>query len=153
MKILLFLLLVLPAYSQVKVNYDKFNDRTIITSDGAHVDAFIDLTVKALHKGQTAEDVQYYLVFRSTSREWKFLRSHGLIFLVDGERFDFGPGTRDGEIATKYPVVHETMIYRIEREDLEKLANSSALEMKLGYVEAKFGPKDKKGMKEMLDYK
>lgn len=151
MKILLILLLALPVYSQIEVKYDKFKDQTIATSDAAHIES-LDLTVKAMHKGQTVDDVQYYLIFRTSGREWKYLRSHGLIFVADGQRIDLGNGLHDGEIGNR-AIVRELMLYRIDRQNLEKLANSSTLEMKLGYNVAQFGPKDKKGMKEILEYK
>ena len=154
MKILLFLLLALPVYSQVNVNYDKFKDQTIATSETTHVES-LDITVKAMHQGQNAGDVKYYLVFRTSGKEWRYLNSHGLIFMADGERINLGNGFHDGDVkTTRYRVsVSETMIYQIHREDLEKIANSTSLEMKLGANVAQFGPKDKKGMREMLEYK
>ena len=154
MKILLFLLLALPAYPQVKVNYDKFKDQTIITSDGAHITPSLRMVVKALHKGTHADDVQYFLLFQSFGKEWKYLKNHGLIFLADGDRIEFGNGWHDGKVSSsRYVNVEEVMTYRISKEDLERFSNSSSLELKLGFTEAKLGERDKKGLKEMLEYK
>ncbi len=152
MKILLILLLALPAYTQVKVNYDKFKDQTIIATDEVRLDPITTLTVKGLHKGEKSDDVQFYFLFRSHSRSWLFLKSHGLIFLADGVRYDLGDGSHDGEV-TRYANVRETMIYRIGRRDLETFAKASVLEMKLGGLEKTLDEKDKKGMKEILEYK
>jgi hypothetical protein len=45
------------------------------------------------------------------------------------------------------------MIYPISHSDLEKIVKATAVELKLGYVEAKLEDKDKKGMREILAYK
>lgn len=153
MKILLILLLAFPVYSQVKVNYDKFKDQTIATTD-TYLSKGVQMYVKAVHPGTKAENVQYFLVFRSSSREWRWLNNHGLIFLVDGERMDLGRGAHDGDIhSSRYRVgVSETVIYKIQRDELEKLVSPS-VEMKLGQTEIVFGENDKKAVKEMLEYK
>lgn len=154
MKILLFLLLTLPVYSQVDVKYDKFKDQTTATSD-TYLSKGLQMYVKAMHRGEKSEDIQYFLVFRDSGKDWQYLRSHGLIFLADGSRMDLGTGAHDGKINTSRfgSSVSEVMMYRIVRADLEKLANSSLVEMKLGRTELVFGEKDKKAVKEMLDYK
>lgn len=153
MKILLFLLLALPVYSQVKVNYDKFKDQTIATSD-TYLSKGVQMFVKAMHSGTKAENVQYFLIFRSGGREWRWLNNHGLIFLVDGERINLGPGAHDGDVhSSRYRVgVTETVVYRIDRQDLEKLVSPS-VEMKLGQTEIVWGEKDKNAVREVLDYK
>lgn len=146
MKFLLILLLTFPTFAQVTTKYDKFKDETLIESDSLRIGRVV-LTVKALHKGQKADDAQLYLVFRSSSRSWLFLRSHELVFLADGERIEVR-GSHDGRV-TGAGVV-ETMVYSIDRAELEKLANALSLEMKLGFYESKL--KDRKGMKEILGY-
>lgn len=146
MKFLLILLLAVPVYSQV-ATYDKFKDQTIISTDAVRLDRTLSLAVKGLQKG---DEIQYYLIFRSSSRSWSFLRSHGLIFLADGERIDLGNGSHDGTV--KSYGVTETMIYLISRADLEKLHRAASLEMKLGFFEVAFKPAHRQGIKEMLGY-
>jgi hypothetical protein len=150
MKTTLFiLLLTFPAFAQIDVKYDKFKDYTVLTSQPNRI-GYLQLTVKAMHQGEKPADLKYYLLFRSSSRTWQFLRGRGLIFLADGERIDLGEGSHDGNVSRHSSGVVELMMYPLTRTELEKLANASSLEMKLGYVEKKLDGDDRKGMKEML---
>jgi hypothetical protein len=152
--LLIILLLACPLFAQ-QVEYDKFKDQTMVTGEPVRIDRLY-MTVRALHKGQTpGADLFAYLVFRSSSRSWMFLKSHGLIFLADGERIDLGDGGHTGDVSSsRYSVgVTERMIYPISHSDLEKIVKATAVELKLGYVEAKLEDKDKKGMREILAYK
>lgn len=145
--LLLCLLLTVPTLAQVNVTYDKFKDETLISTDSVRLDRTVLLAVKALQKGET---INYYLVFRSSSQSWLFLRSHGLIFLADGERVDLGNGSHDGRVGRGS--VTETMIYLIAKSDLEKMDKATSLEMKLGFLEATFKPGHRQGIKEILGY-
>lgn len=155
--LLLVALLAFPSFAQT-ARYDKFKDITFISADEARI-GHVRMEAKALHPGEKlvkSGDLQCYLVFRSSSRSWLFLRSRDLIFLADGERIALGAGSHDGDVSSaRYNSVGvtERMIYTITRADLEKLVAAKSLEMKLGYLEAKLEEKDKKGMQEILQYK
>jgi hypothetical protein len=148
---LLILLLAIPAYSQVTARYDKFKDVTYLSTEAIKLGPRVTMVVKGV---QEKGAISPYLVVYSGSRSWMFLRSRGLIFLADNERIDLGDGSHDGKVSTgTYSTggVRETIIYRIDRAHLEKLANAASVEVKLGYLETKV--EDRKPFREMLEYK
>ena len=157
MKFLLILLFAAPAFAQPTVTYDKFRDVTSVSGESARVSS-LHMVPTCLHKGEkltAAADLHCYLIFRSASRSWEFLKSRDLIFLVDGERVDLGKGTHEGDVSSsRYRVgVTERMMFKIPRAELEKITAASSVEFKLGYVEGKLDPKDLKGIKDVLAYK
>lgn len=159
MKFLLILLLAIPTFAQVKTDYDKFKDQTIVASETVRLGKRNDglsMAVKGLHKGEKllTGDLHSYLVFWSSSPSWRFLNSRDLIFLADGERISLGKGSHSGDVSgSHYVHVTETLIYNITREDLEKLAKAASVEMKLGYIETKLDVMDARGFKDILTYK
>jgi len=147
--LLLIALFVLPTFAQT-AHYDKFTDKTTVSIGHTRVGPLM-VSPYAVHKGEKATEIYYFLVFARGGRDWQFLRNREAIFLVDGERMVLNAVGRDSKVISVG--VTETLTYSFTREDFEKIANASSVEARIGGIEAKFGEKDQKGMKDILTYK
>lgn len=128
------------------VEYDKFKDETRVAvgpfsiSDSLqNTRGFLSLrmTIRFYHAGrelkQPADD--FALLFRSYSREWRFLKNHDLFMLVDGERIAVGNSDYDGDVERNG--VSEFMLYSLSPDLIRRLAGAKQVEFKVGRVEIK----------------
>lgn len=81
----------------------------------------------------------YVVYFDYSGESWAFLKSSKLIFLVDGERIQFGDGEADRSIE-KQGGVKEIIGFKASREDLLKIGNGKSVELKIGSLERKLKP-------------
>jgi hypothetical protein len=140
--IILILLLTFAAFSQ-NAKYDKFKDETTVlvevkVKDNGKPRNKLDnlkLITAFSYDGQTLKnDIDSFVVeFSQGNQSWRFLRSHGLIMIVDGEREDFGKGDHEGEVMTRG--VFERVTFLFSRKIFEKMVNAKTVELQLGPYE------------------
>jgi hypothetical protein len=94
------------------------------------------------------ENQRLRLRFISSSEHWKYLRYRNLYFLIDGESESLGEPDHDGSVFSRS--VLEQMTVPVDRSFLEKLANSSYAEFKIGIYEGVFPDSAKMRLKTFL---
>lgn len=150
---------------QYSVKYDKFTDKTSVVFRGQILNSTMSYvasgTMIQLNLGFAFESPQlktniddYFLFFTATGKDWSFLKTDAVYFLLDGERLQLENGERDSEI--KKSVLEgyktsETLAFQFDRKTLEKLAKAQKLEIKIGKVEAEIKETDKRAFQNMLD--
>lgn len=140
--LLVIALLAVAGFGQV-VKYDKFKDETTV-----HVEVKVKSNTKPRNKldnlkllaafkysGQTLrKNIDLFgVAFSAGNQRWRFLRSHGLIMMIDGERHDLGSGDHDGQITGSG--VYETVTFIVDRSTFSVIANAKTLELQLGPYE------------------
>ena len=121
----------------IMTEYDKFRDYTTVSLSEMKIKSdWIDassLSIKLhfLSKGisiQTPEEISLILI--SMSKDWKYIKRHSLILLIDNERIDFGDMSYDSKIIN-YRKVMEYMRINIPIEIFLKIANANNVEGQL----------------------
>ncbi len=142
---------------QVKIEYDRFKDRTSVALWPMKIPLqseylTLELVVVTTYPGQelpdSLEDLDVLIAFTSRSHEWQFQRNTNLIAILDGERQRFGTMTRESD--TENGLLVEDLRMMISEETLATLANSKTVEMQLGNVEFKLGENHLQGLKEFV---
>jgi hypothetical protein len=113
----------------VSVKVDKFRGtRSYETTSELSLNRELSLAVRTYD-----EDV--VLHFTYSSSEWKFLKYHPFVFLVDGERmsWDEESVSHDGAVGDGY--VLEQMFIRIKPNQLNQIAFAKKVDGRLGIVE------------------
>lgn len=121
----------------VTVKDDKFRGtRTFKTASEIKLGYEFRLDVYAVSPdgGRTAP-AYVALHFISSSSEWRFLKFHPLILLIDEERvsWDSDDVSHNGDVGHGY--VLEQMHVRLKRDQLRKLALAKTVEGKLGIID------------------
>lgn len=138
------------------VRYDKFRDSTLVSvgpffigGTKAYVMSGFQLEMSAHFFWNTEQQSQHvYLRFKSTSRDWKFLKDSELLALVDGERMRFGEGERDSDIGRRR--VSESMIYTVPTDLFVRLGKAASAELKLGRIELALKDEHKEAFRDLL---
>ena len=145
---------------QYEVRYDKFEDLTLVRFSGNNLvtsgEQFGALLGKAMagssdprgvpmlllgagfiFTGDTLKESpkDYLIYFDYSGESWAFLKSSKLIFLVDGERIQFGEGEVDRTI--KKRGVAEIIGFKALRADLLKIGSGKSVELKIGSLARK----------------
>ena len=123
--------------------YDKFKDETHVSVGPFFIGGTksyvwsgfqLEMTAHFFSKGRiTEQPTVFYLAFRSSSKEWQFLRSRELYALVDGERLALGEGDHDSDI--RFGGVSELLIYQLSADVFYKLGTAHHVELKIGNME------------------
>lgn len=154
MKFLLILLFVLPTFAQVEARYDKFKDQTVVSFNDGYVigkDAVHGRIKFYAYYVEKKGEREYFLRFTDTNHlRLKFDDRRNLIFLVLGERIDFGKGGYN--VTNEKYGLKESMTFPATKGDLELIARSPKVEFQLGTFEAELSEKQKQGVKELLEY-
>lgn len=143
------------------ITYDKFKDRSIITTKpqnligswegGAKIFAagmvgpvagpaqtilFVQAGYQYVGNILKETPVEYTLAFTSASKSWVYLKGdNNLYVLCDGLRIELHPVGKDSDVnlGMFYDVsVSETIGFVISRTDLDRIANANIVELKLG---------------------
>lgn len=144
-------------HSRFTYSFDKFkNETTIGTTVKFHEPKekleLLECSIFFTFTGQTIDaNIQsFLLVFHPIgSTEWQFLRSHHLIFLLDGQKLDVGDGEHDGTVVRGG--VNEYVLFTVPRETVEKMALAKSVEIQLGSFEEIISPKSQPRIKTILD--
>ena len=173
----LILLLTIPSFSQTlsemfqekvktfestpgqKVTYDKFHDVTLISADSqklkangpyrALFDAHFSLWSYLWGKEPIVNANTFSLYFYSDSSTWLFMKHHGLILLVDGQKGDFGEGSWDGNVGMHG--VSETIKFHLTRSDILAISKAQNVEFQLGGFEGEFSDADRQLFKNVIE--
>lgn len=132
-----------PKKSKLIVAYDKFQDRTNISTQPRKPKATLGILVSGYfnHETETLREAITHvgLIFDSYSSDWQFLKQENrpLFVIADGERFEFNNPVRDSRVNRGYgpysrTTVTERLIFSFERKQLEKLLSAQTLQMRLG---------------------
>ncbi len=146
-----------------EIRYDKFEDLTLARFSGNNLvtsgEQFGAMLGKAMggssdprgipvlllgagfvFSGDTLKEApkDYLIYFDYSGESWAFLKSSKLIFLVDGERIQFGDGEVDRTI--KRQGVTEIIGFKASKEDLLKIGNGKSVELKIGSLARELKP-------------
>lgn len=151
------LLLPLAASGQSTVirDYDRFENRTRYWSARTQVQSGLDIYVHFSFKGKGAgrEIHSFYLIFESTSSDWRFLKQSSLYCLIDGQPLNLGlPVAKDNDVRMEYRSVsvEEHLMFAVKYQTLQKLAKANQIEMRLGKAEFYLGSSFQASLKELL---
>jgi hypothetical protein len=147
-------------HRKYEIRYDKFEDMTVARFSGNNLvtsgEQFGALLGKAMagssdprgvpmlllgagfiFSGDTLKESpkDYIIYFDYSGESWAFIKSSKLIFLVDGERIQFGDGEADRTI--KKQGVAEIIGFRASKDDLLKIGNGKSVELKIGSLARK----------------
>lgn len=141
------------------VNYDKFKDRTWVSVWFATGDT----RRGGLLRGQITFEgevptgkVTYFFIVESYSANWRYLdeSDRELYAIIDGERFRFGTGERDGNVSTgrytRSVSVHEQISFRLDEDTFTKLANGKSVELKIGPIEFKLKDEHQEAFRDLI---
>lgn len=119
---------------KIEEKYDKFRDDTALWLRyetmyyGNKYDLELNVIRHSPGRKRTKGGVDFY--FCNDSRDgWKYLKYHTVIFLVDGERWNFEPD-HDGDVEDGYVLEH--MFVHMSESRLLQLANAMRVEIKVG---------------------
>lgn len=153
-------LLLTPAAAQktgepVKLKYDKFKDRTAVTTGSMHLTAEMDMALFAGHPGTAPPPIGPVLILMNitvVSSNWKYLRvKPELRAIVDGERMSFGEFARhDSSVGRGYVI--EYMVARVTPAALMKIAHGKKVEMQFGNAEFEWSPENAGTVRNFLEY-
>lgn len=125
------------------VTYDRFKDESrgfveVKVKDNGKPRNKLDnlqmLTLFTFPGAKLSRDVNVFAVaFSASGQSWRFLRSHELRMIVDGKRYDLGPGDHDGKIIRTG--VYESVTFMFDRKTFEAVATATAVELQLGRYE------------------
>lgn len=141
------------------VEYDKFKDITFVsnapvtipeTPKGKTFLSGLAVEVSFNFTGQTmdVEPAKLWLTFRSNTSDWVYLRSHHLIIIADGQRYDFGEGVRSSDIFGRS--VAEVLSYRVTRDELKAIVDAQSVDVQLGPTETVLNAKTLAVLKNVL---
>lgn len=157
--LILALLLLLPVFASgqdsVIRDYDRFENRTRYWTTPIRVQSGLDLYVHFSFKGKGAgrEINGFYLIFESTSSDWRFLKQSNLYCLIDGQPLNLGPPVaKDNDVRAGYRSVsvEEHLMFAVKYQTLQKLAKANQIEMRLGKAEFYLGSSFQASLKELL---
>ncbi len=127
----------------VKIKYDRFRNLTDISTEIA-----LELPRSSMSFSFTCPSdadtcaPNHTLIMLSHSIDldmgWLLIRSHDMIFLVNGNRLDIGPTKWDGDASTGVEFVTASLTTT----DLSRLARARKLELKIGPFELEIPAKD-----------
>lgn len=140
---LLFSAVLFASAPGVYTKYDQFKDETSVMVGGKlgmpikgttlSMQAFYEVKGKQAHQPDAV-----VLNFISQSNDWKYLNSHDLILLVDGERMPIGTLERDGTVGEGY--VLEFLAAPLSPEKFSKIANAKKVQGELFTTEFELSP-------------
>lgn len=137
------------------VKYNRFEDYTNVSVGPFFVGGTSSYVTRGFQLEMSASFIKdgkpintVYLIFRSKSKEWTFLKSRELYALVDGERMSLGEGDRDSDI--RFGSVSELMIFPIPLEAFTKVAKAQSAELKIGRIELTLKDEHKEAFRDLL---
>lgn len=144
--------------------YNKFDDKTLVINTfllngvGSYMwsGTIIGLSVSFEFPGKvlTKSVDDFQLTFSASGKDWKFQRDQGAIFLADDERINLGTGDLESDVNRRtfggYQT-QETIVFKINRSDLQKLANAKTVEVKVSNRAFTVKKDYLDGFKNMLD--
>jgi len=144
-----------PLRPSIKVEYDRFKDRTNISVGPLLVDTpqpvKLELGAMFNFDGQKmlfpADTVNLFAF--STSKDFLFRNNHELLSIIDGQRVRFGEMHYDYEVSGAN--AEESMYMLISRETLLKLARATTVELQLGHIEFQLSREQLKLLGELAD--
>lgn len=147
-----------------EINYDKFEDRTVVRFSGNNLvtsgEQFGAMLAAAaagrrsaaavpmlllgagfIFSGNTLKESpkDYVIYFDYSGESWAFLKNSKLIFLVDDERIQFGEGEVDRTVKRQGGVA-EIVAFKASEEDLLKIGSGKIVELKIGSLVRKLKP-------------
>jgi hypothetical protein len=144
------------------VKYDKFTDKTTVVYQGSVLGSTMSYvasgTMIQLHAayGFRAGDKPYegyILYFKSSGKNWSFLKDQSLYVLADDKRIEMGDGKRDSDINRGIFGEYRTsefLGFEMSKEQLAELGNAKNLEIKLGGREFKIKDDDKQAFLNLI---
>ena len=161
-----------------KVEYDRFEDNTIVSSEEVNLigynEAFGKMMSGSLASGKSVDppslymntffvfdsdklnkDVDtFYLAFKSSNQEWQYLRNRDLYAIADNERLVLGTAKfSDNKIKLDRisgVSVQELITFVVTRDQLRKLAEAKSTEIRVGEREQKLKDKHKQMFRNLL---
>lgn len=131
-------------HNRFSVKYDKFKDETTILVgpffiggtkayfiSGSKLYLYAAFSYPGQQRPASVKD--FYLLFESRSRDWKFLRTRDIYAVADGERFTLGEASRDADVGRRS--VSEDLAFTVPAEVFAKFGKAEKLEVKLGTLE------------------
>jgi hypothetical protein len=154
----------LKDHRKYDVSYDKFDDMSVVrfsgnnlVTSGEQFGAMLGTAMRGssslsnipilllgagfIFNGDTLKESpkDYYIYFDYSGESWAFIKNSKLIFLVDGERIQFGDGEADRTIK-KQGGVSEIIGFKASKDDLLKIGNGKSVELKIGSLARKLKP-------------
>ncbi len=132
------------------IEHDKFSGVTSKTMSLYTMQGYKwSLEIKALSSYKGSDENQILrLWFIASSEDWNYLRYRDVYFLIDGQSESLGEPDHYGNVHSRS--VLEQMMLHVDRSFLEKLANSSHAEFKIGISEGVFPDSAKIRLKTFL---
>lgn len=144
--LLVIAFLALSVTAQIEAKYDKFKDQTTVSFSDRYIGTkggAVRVHVSFIDKDP--DTIRF--TFRALlGREYRFLRTQGLVILADGERFV----SPRGKWATDKE--WELLMHTIDRSELVKIAAAKKVELQLGRLEVELSEKQRKELKDLLAY-
>jgi len=109
------------------------------------------LTASVSIEGPTSDcsKVQVELIFSTiSSMDWKYMKCHDLVMVVDGKRLDLPPATHDGDVET--PLIYEYVAVEMDLATYLKIATGTKVEGRICNEKFVFSDKHNWLMLEML---
>lgn len=139
------------------VKYDKFTDKTTVIYSGSLLNStlsymssgtMMNINVAYEFKSQTSKNPidKFVLFFRSSGKNWSFLKDRSLYVLADENRIEMGNGSHDSDIGRSLfgdVRTNEILAFEITKNQLSEFGNAKTLEIKLGGREFKIKDEDK----------
>jgi hypothetical protein len=163
MRLFAFLLCLTVFYQSkgIEQSYDKVRNQTIAATEPIEIkldDEFVtkNFTLKIQCSVDGAimfrRPENAHLVFRALSHRWRFLEESEREAILIVDDVIFRPSTKPqytSVIGEKF--LDETLTYEVKMSDVEKMADKSKIDVKIGGVSGKLREKQLSKIKEFLD--
>lgn len=152
----------LSSQQKYRLHYDKFKDETTIVSELASIlntkgkkDIFgPSVYVAVTFPGKRPKgNAVFWLIFSDQGREWRYLKSHGLLLLADGKKIDLGNGKHDGDVSSgRYAgvSVSERIMFQIPIEDVRTVIGAKVVDFQLGTTEGSLHGKTIEAFRDLM---
>jgi hypothetical protein len=110
---------------KIIVKYDEFKKRTTISIQGMRLSGGIQMDMITVLPG--SESI-VALALRSSSSDWKYLKCHGVDWLIDDQPFSV-PTSHDGDVGNGYVLEHVTSFPSYS--DIARMAAAGAVKGRL----------------------
>lgn len=140
-----------PSQKGVVTEYDEFKDLTTHTA-GARMNSlsatrpfFMDgyLVLSCAGNQPCTESPAYGMLIRSWSEDWRFLNSHDVAFIADGERFGPYETAHDGKVMKDADTI-ESLTFLIPEDAASAISSAQSVRFQVGTFEGEL-PHDRRG--------
>jgi hypothetical protein len=146
------------------VKHDRFKNLTRVQFGWAGIDGHnkgrLQMAAAFQFEGDTlTESADTFIIwFHSVGLDWKYIRNNRLIFLAGNERIDLGDAQHEGEVDrpstySRYSRVwvNETMAYKLNRSQVEKIVGATNVEFQLGGFTATLNSEARVGLYHLFE--